>query len=132
VAKCWICSKNEANSGEHAIKQSLLKFIHGTGPYPKGSRLVKICDDKKRIVQSTDSKFLKFKKTICSHCNNAYSQPWDEEFDLFIFRLLPFWDVELRKGYFNLKHAHPGCERKHSDFLYRYFCKIFGCSYGGL
>jgi len=128
VQKCWICKQNAANSGEHGIKRSLLKFIHGTGPFVKKNRMVRIHDDKKTIVQSIDSDFLKFKKTICCICNNSYSKSWDEEFDRFIFHLLPNWEKELKSGYFNIKNSHPGCQRKHSSNLYRYFCKIFGCA----
>ena len=128
MPNCWICKEREADSGEHGIKRSLLKFIHGTEQFPKGDRMIKIKGDKKTVVQSIDSDFLKFKKTICEPCNNAYSKPWDEEFDLFIHRLLPYWKEELGSGYFNIKNSHLGCQRKHSSYLYRYFCKIFGCA----
>ena len=125
---CWICRTQNADSGEHAIKRSLLKLIHGSELFPKGNRLVKIEDDKKIIVQSINSDFLKFKKTICDSCNSSYSKPWDEEFDLFIRHLITRWNQELGNGYFNLKNSHPGCQKKHSNYLYRYFCKIFGCA----
>lgn len=135
MPNCWICEENEATTGEHIFKHSLLRTLYKDVTFKKGDRLVSISQkihngrfvDSKKIVQSTDADEFKFIKSLCGSCNGAKSKKWDDEFDRFIRYLLHGWKEPLSNGYINLKIFHPRCRKINSRNLYNYFCKLFGC-----
>lgn len=133
---CWMCNENEAETGEHIFKHSILRDMYGDKRFEKGNRLI-IHSEKtyngravssKKYIESTDSDSFKFKKSLCYFCNGAKSKDWDDEFDLFLRYLLTEWKKELANGHVNLKDAHPKCNKKDIRNLYNYFCKLFGCA----
>lgn len=132
---CWMCNKNEATTGEHIFKHSILRDMYGDKPFEQGDRLIvhaeRVYNGKsvstKKYIQSTDSDKLKFIKSLCETCNGATSQDWDREFDLFLRYLLLNWESSLANGDVNLKIVHCKCTKIDVRNLYNYFCKLFGC-----
>lgn len=132
---CWICEEREANTGEHVFKHTILRDLYGDMPFEKGNRLVVRAErehnnrnvESKKYIESTDSKHLKFTNSLCKDCNGSYSQAWDREFDHFLRYFLSNWRSSLNSSYVNLKLSNPGMTRKRTNYLYRYFCKLFGC-----
>ena len=125
---CWICGA-AADSREHIIKQSDIRRIFGRGPYPKGSRLVRIDDgnDKKKIIQSEDSTHIKYQPCLCYNCNSARSQPWDLAYDRFMdFIQVQSYTVQ-RTRKIDLGQVAPGGGAQLASNLYAYFVKSFGC-----
>ncbi|MCP3872262.1 MAG: hypothetical protein GY699_03785 [Desulfobacteraceae bacterium] len=135
MAKCWICNKNEASTGEHIFKHSILRDMYGEKSFEKGDRLI-VCAPKiyngrtvpsTNTIQSTDADIFKLKKSLCSYCNGAKSREWDDEFDVSIRYLFDNYRKSLSNGYVNLNIAHAKCSTKDTRNLYNYFCKLFGC-----
>ena len=130
-----MCNENEAKTGEHIFKHTILHEMYGRERFKKGNRLIAHAEKEyngrkvasKKTIESTDSDVFKFKKTLCSNCNGAKSQKWDDEFDLFIGFLLSNWKNSFKNGYINLKDVHPKCSKNDVRNLYNYFCKLFGC-----
>jgi hypothetical protein len=73
---CWICKTYKADSGEHKTKRSDLLAALGK---PSQDKPFYYHDQAKRnrVVRSLDAKILKSPVRICSHCNNARTQPHD-------------------------------------------------------
>lgn len=132
---CWMCEKQEATTGEHIFKHSILKEMYGRGRLAKGNRLI-VQQEKthngrntssKTSIDSTDANILKFKKSLCAFCNGAISIAWDDEFDHLMKYLLENRKLLRSKTTLNLNIIRPKNNKKGADNLYRYFCKIFGC-----
>ncbi|MES2824490.1 MAG: hypothetical protein V4732_12865 [Pseudomonadota bacterium] len=135
MSNCWICNKNEAVTGEHIFKHSILRDMYGRSRLEKGDRLI-IWEDKnhngkiissKKYIDSTDSGSLKFKKSLCHYCNGAKSQKWDDQFDIFLRYLLENYKTLLVDGYIDLGQSMPNFSKTDTRNLYNYFCKLFGC-----
>ena len=63
-AKCWICETNDADSGEHVIKKSVLDFVMGK-PTIIRKRYISRVNGKRNIgVGSFKNNNFKFKKSI--------------------------------------------------------------------
>lgn len=80
AAKCWICRVNEANAGEHMIKQSDLRAVFGK---PARNQRFYFHDLEKpnREVQSLGSKMLHSPILICAYCNTTRTQPHDRAWE---------------------------------------------------
>ena len=80
AVKCWICRVNDANAGEHMIKQSDLREIFGK---PRRDQRFFFRDQEKpnREVQSLGSKMLHSPILICAHCNGTRTQPHDRAWE---------------------------------------------------
>jgi hypothetical protein len=130
-----MCGKNEATTGEHIFKHTVLKELYENVTFDKGDRLLSISQkehngrvvESREIIQSTDADKFKFLKSLCASCNGAKSREWDDEFDLFIEYLFRNWHKSLSIGYVNLALIHNNYKRSNSRNLYNYFCKLFGC-----
>ena len=83
---CWICKTNKADSGEHKTKRSELLAVLGN---PSQDEPFYYHDQAKRnrAVGSLDAKILKSPVRICSHCNNARTQPHDFAWEAMLDRL---------------------------------------------
>lgn len=75
---CWICG-DDADSGEHIIKQSDLKQYFGSVSQSIPFRWYK--DKCKNNVGSFKSKNLHFNTKICSKCNNERTQSSDRAWE---------------------------------------------------
>ena len=121
--KCWICEKNDADSGEHIILKSVLDKIMGK-PKANESRFISFVGGKRNIpVKSFKNMRFKFKKSICKHCNNTLTQPYDDAFRFFIRRLFGSKRLIILRNRLSLPRTHDD----HWHNLALYFIKIFGC-----
>jgi len=60
--KCWICEVNDADSGEHIIKKSVLNFIMGKPSQEQKRFLTHHHGRKNKPVASFKGNSFKFKK----------------------------------------------------------------------
>jgi hypothetical protein len=74
---CWWCGE-PADTREHKYKRSDLVALFGTGPYHGDSGLVRGREGGLKNVQGPNPKLLKFEKNLCTNCNSARSQPFDD------------------------------------------------------
>ena len=122
---CWICEKNIADSGEHIIKKSTLNYILGK-PAISSRRYIKRFGSKKSIgVGSFKGNRFKFKKSICKHCNNTLTQPYDDAFDIFIKNIFKSQRNIVSRQLINIRSMCGNNEIQNNLSLYLY--KIFGC-----
>lgn len=124
--KCWICG-NFADSGEHRIKKSDLIKIHGKGPYKDDQSLVMIKSGKEISIQGPNSKFLKYKKSLCKKCNGSGTQKYDDAYSIFINYLDDKKDEILSKRIINLAEVYQTNVDDKQRHLYKYFVKSYGC-----
>ena len=117
---CWICNRNLANTGEHSIKNSVLKFLFGRG----AQRLVKKKKSKKIHIQSTNSKHLKY-DVICEDCNTNFTSSYDRAHDKLFFYIVNNIDSIIKKPSIDLTKVFKNKEEIKD--CYRYFVKVFGC-----
>jgi hypothetical protein len=77
---CWICNRDEANSGEHKTKRSDLAAVLGS---PTQDRPLYFHDIERRNkpVKSLDAKILKAPIRICHDCNTARTPPHDRAWE---------------------------------------------------
>lgn len=80
-SRCCLCNSKAELTGEHKIKAAALKNEFGN----QKLQLLRSDNSLKQglFVQSTKSKHLKFKKSICRKCNSSCTQAADIEFDRF-------------------------------------------------
>jgi hypothetical protein len=83
---CWICNRNEANSGEHKTKRSDLLAVLGK-PTQETPFYFHDLEKPNRPVKSLDAKILKSPVRICADCNNARTQPHDRAWERMSDRL---------------------------------------------
>ena len=117
---CWICEKEEANSGEHAIMKAAYEKI--LGKIDNGDKVFfSYADGKKNIpIGSFKNERLKFGKSICQTCNGALTQPYDNEFMSLIEKLFKSKDLIISRNRLGLNSFDK-------TNLALYFIKIFGC-----
>jgi hypothetical protein len=75
-ALCWICNRNEANSGEHKTKRSDLLAVLGS-PTQEQPFYYQDLERRNKAVKSLDAKILKAPIRICNECNSVRTQPHD-------------------------------------------------------
>jgi len=123
MMKCWICEKNDADSGEHFIMKYALDKIIGK-PAKDESRYITYIGGKKNIpVKSFRNDRFKFKKSICVRCNDTLTQPYDNAFRKFIDWI---WDSKSLIIFRN-KIVFNKFDNNELANLALYFAKIFGC-----
>ena len=124
--KCWICG-NDAETSEHVIKQTdIAKFFRSA----KGEKQleVKLLNGSAiHKLQSPKSKYVKYPKNLCSHCNNTFTQPFDLAYDEFTR-----WYDSNRKSVdkqrvIDFKEVYGDQWFEKQLNLFRYFVKEFGC-----
>lgn len=125
VAPCWICGA-EANSAEHMVKASDVRAIfpglsHHTPAYRQSSQRLN------EPVRGAKSPILKFKPSLCQHCNNARSQPWDRAWES-LERGVREARPALRRGSrIPLATIFPSSRRESMMNVHQYFTKLIGC-----
>lgn len=123
--KCWICNTNEATSGEHLVKASILRSIFGEVSQAK-PLFHSSARRRNRRMQSIDSKLVKL-KVLCGDCNSSKTQKMDQAFDEFL-RFLERNASNLRMGSkIRLNRVYRLASRKRARDLHLYFVKLFGC-----
>jgi len=123
---CWICG-DIADSGEHRIKRSDLIKIHGKGPYKKEESLVMVKSGKEISIQGPNSKYLKYKNSLCRKCNGTRTQKYDEAYSKFIDFLESSKTEILEKRIICLADVYQDDVETKQRHLYKYFVKSFGC-----
>ncbi len=123
---CWIC-KQVADSAEHRVKKSDLVNLYGSTSYKGENALVLIREGKKFPIQGPNSKVVKYKKNLCSKCNNDFSQPFDKAYEAFIEYILKNEDTILKCRFIDFKSVYGDRFELFQRNLYKYFVKSFGC-----
>jgi hypothetical protein len=118
--KCWICNVNKAESGEHVIMKSAFEKLLGKPEKDKNRFFIYKAERKKRMIGSFKNDQLKFDKSICTQCNGALTQPYDNEFMSFIGKLIRSKTLIVSRN----KLAFNSFNKIN---LALYFIKIFGC-----
>src|SRR5271156_3191658 len=77
---CWICNRNEANSGEHKTKRSDLLAVLGR-PTQEEPFYYSDLERLNRPVASLDAKILQAPIRICAECNTTRTQPHDRAWE---------------------------------------------------
>lgn len=140
--KCWICD-SLADSAEHRIKKSDIVSKYGKDNYKGDNSLCIVSYDDKRdviqdgtnatvtsrkdIVQGANSNLLKYDKILCSHCNNARTQPFDKAYEAFIAYFNENESEIAHKRFIDFRKIYGDDFENEQRNLYKYFVKSFGC-----
>lgn len=121
---CWICKKNEANSGEHKFKSSLIKKMHGR---VFKNEVSYIKDNKTLRLEGPNNKKIKFSKVICENCNNSITSPHDIAFDKLVnWSYSNFDELKINK-YIDFKDIFGDDWFEQKRNIYKYMAKHAGC-----
>jgi hypothetical protein len=123
---CWICNKI-ADSAEHRIKKSDLVNLYGSGSYKGENSVVLIRAGQESKVQGPNSKIVKYKKNLCSKCNNEFSQPFDKAYEHFITYIRQNKDLILKRRFIDFQDVYDDDFEVRQRNLYKYFVKSLGC-----
>jgi len=121
IEKCWWCGRETNLSGEHKIKRTdierALNEYDGELLYQKDGRI--------RPIQSSDSKYFKFKKILCTDCNGSKSQDFDNSYSVFIDFCLNHFDTLTEQGYIDFVNIFPTNPIENKINVLKYFIKHF-------
>ena len=124
--KCWICG-NDADSREHGIKKSNFKTLFGSvGSYVGEDELCLVTEQGQKIIQSADSKYLKF-DVLCQTCNTTKTQPFDKAYEKFIIYINTNEKDILHKRFIDFSIVYGKNWEEEQVNLYKYLVKSFGC-----
>lgn len=130
VTICWMCKLRVADSREHRIKASLIRFAYGRGPYrhseahPTAFSLEK---NTSRMVQGPDSDVLKYPPSLCRRCNGTVSQKADTAYDTFHKWCISHVTQVDTERKIDFKKVFGSDFVPHVENLLRYYCKALGC-----
>jgi hypothetical protein len=120
---CWICNRNEANSGEHKTKRSDLLAVLGK-PTQAQPFYYHDLERRNRPVGSLDAKILKAPIRICAECNNTRTQPHDRAWERMSDRLRA---RRLKVGqWLRANRIVPYDTRREMKNVHFFFLKLFG------
>jgi len=121
---CWICKKNEADSGEHKTKRSDLLAVLGK-PSQQQPYFYHDMHKANRPVGSLDAKILKSPVRICAYCNNTRTQPHDRAWETMSDRLR---SRRLAVGqWVRCNRVFGHCTKHEMLNVHLFFLKLFGC-----
>jgi hypothetical protein len=121
---CWICNRNEANSGEHKTKRSDLLAVLGE-PTQEEPFYLHDLERRNRPVGSLNAKILKAPIRICSECNTTRTQPHDRAWEQMSDRLRA---RRLKVGrWVRANRIFPHYTRREMTNVHLFFLKLFGC-----
>ena len=122
---CWICGA-AADSAEHMVKASG-RSRHLPRPQPPRPGVSAIVRTSERACSRAKAPVLKFKPSLCQHCNNARSQPWDRAWEA-LEKGVREARPALRKGSrIPLGTIFPNSRRESMTYVHQYFTKLLGC-----
>jgi hypothetical protein len=124
AALCWICNRNEANSGEHKTKRSDLAAVLGS-PTQDQPFYFHDLERHNKPVKSLDAKILKAPIRICNACNSARTQSHDRAWEETSGRLRSRPLVIGRRVRANRIFRHD--TRRQMINVHLFFLKLFGC-----
>jgi len=120
---CWICNRNEANSGEHKTKRSDLAAVLGS-PTQDQPFYFHDLERRNKPVKSLDAKILKAPVRICAECNTTRTQPHDRAWEQMSDQLRSRRLVVGRWVRANRIFLHD--TRRHMINVHLFFLKLFG------
>jgi len=121
---CWICNRNEANSGEHKTKRTDLLAVLGK-PTQEAPFYYHDMERPNRLVKSLDAKILKAPIRICAECNTTRTQPHDRAWERMSERLRA---RRLKVGeWMRANRIFPYDTRREMMNVHLFFLKLFGC-----
>jgi hypothetical protein len=125
VPSCWICGA-DANSAEHMVKASDVR-AHFPGLNQKTPAYRQSSKRKNEPIRGAKAPILKFRPSLCAHCNNARSQPWDKAWAA-LERGVRESRPALRTGdRIPLEHIFPNARYSSMLGVHQYFTKLLGC-----
>ena len=121
---CWICNRDEANSGEHKTKRSDLAAVLGS-PTQDRPFYFHDLERQNKPVKSLDAKILKAPIRICDKCNTTRTQPHDRAWEHMSDQLRSRRLVIGRWVRANRVFRHD--TRRQMINVHLFFLKLFGC-----
>lgn len=120
--KCWWCG-DIADSREHRVKASQLRRMFRSADYlilhgKSGVRPTRF--------NGPGSKTMLFAKVLCTNCNNARSQPFDEAYDLFVQKVVDDPEYFRSRTEFDMAEIFP-TDPHGGAKLARYYVKNIAC-----
>lgn len=122
--KCWIC-KGEATTGEHKVKKSTLKKIFKDDF--QNNDMLHFKNNKLTKIQGVDSKKIKYTSSLCSKCNNEFTQPFDRAYDIFLDFIVKNYKLINQIRIINFFDIYGNNFPIMQTNLFKYFVKILGC-----
>jgi hypothetical protein len=131
-ALCWICNTNPADSGEHRFKATDIRAraagISQQNPIRMHHGVKQLGNDKINVpVASAKSTRLMFERSICKHCNNARTAPYDDAWQQLSEELTGNWRTIREAGRLNLMRPFPHDTQALAIDVHLYFVKMLGC-----
>jgi hypothetical protein len=124
---CFWCQEREADSREHKFKRSDLVREHGRGELRDDRTLIRYGGQGRREMRGTNSEALKFRPSLCAHCNNTHSQPIDKAYDHFIEGVFAEEAKFLAQRQIDLEAILGADWRSSAEDVLRYFVKHALC-----
>ena len=122
--KCWICSVNDADSGEHIIKKSDGKILFSE-QLPIHHEINGV---RKEPISDLNDRCFKYHKSICTICNNERTQKSDKAWEQLSKYLHDNWKYIKLNQSINLPKLFTNNVDKKMILVQLYFVKIFGCA----
>ena len=122
---CWIWGA-VADSAEHMVKASDVRAIFpGLSQHAPAYRQSSVRMNEP--VKGAQAPVLKFRPSLCQHCNNARSQPWDRAWEA-LGKGVREAKPSLRRGSrIPLNSIFPNGRRESMANVHRYLTKLMGC-----
>lgn len=124
---CWWCRARPADTGEHKFKVTDLAQIWDEdglswfGSDGAESRQIR----GKSALRRDRHGVLKFPKSLCNHCNNSASQPFDRAYEKYSAFATATFRPRMTK--IDLQRIYNQNWQSEAADLARYFVKHFGC-----
>jgi hypothetical protein len=123
---CWICNRDEANSGEHKTKRSDLLAVLGN-PTQEEPFYYHDLEQRNRPVKSLDAKILKAPSRICAECNTTRTQPHDRAWEQMSKWLRERQPPLKVGGVVRGSRIFRQSTRREMKNVHLFFLKLFGC-----
>lgn len=127
--KCWWCGSLNI-SEEHKYKKTDIKreYFSTTSEQKIVLSSISNINQKGKIIQGPNSKYVKFKASLCQNCNNSKSQPFDEAYDIFIKFLKNNESNTIKYSFINAIDIYRDNCNKQIQYLTKYFIKHLCCT----
>ena len=125
---CWWCGSSDLTS-EHKVKKTDIEMLYGK-TYRKGNRISHIkylTESRRKDIQSSTSKRLKFSKNLCKECNGSRSQKFDKSYERFMKYLFENRVEVMAIRKIDLEQVFGNRWKEHFQNVKRYIGKHVGC-----
>lgn len=122
---CWICGA-VADSAEHMVKASDVRAIF-PGLNQRSPAFRHSLGRSNEPVRGARAPILKFRPSLCQHCNNARSQPWDRAWEI-LERGVREAKPPLKAGdRIPLRRIFVSSRNESMIHVHQFFTKLMGC-----